>query len=98
MDATDAAKAVAGALAVPDMASARRLIDRCAADRRKWGLRNRAVSNRALRDMRAEDPRVRARRNLAARIAPAFWPAGAWLAVGPLQPAVLPRLRPAGIY
>jgi len=98
MDATDAAEAVSRALAAPDTASARRLIDRSAADRRTWGLRNRAVSNRALRIMRADDPRMRTRRNLAARVAPAFWPAGAWLAGGPLQLALLPRLRPAGIY
>ena len=97
MDATDAAEAVSGALTAPDRAAARRLVDRCAAHRRAWGLRNRAVSNRALRMMRADDPRMRARRTLAARVAPAFWPAGAWLANGPLQLA-LPRLRPLGIY
>jgi len=97
MDATDAANAVSRALTAPDRAAARRLVDRCAAHRRAWGLRNRAVSNRALRMMRADDPRMRARRTLAARVAPAFWPAGAWLANGPLQLA-LPRLRPLGIY
>jgi len=98
MDATDAATAVADAIAAPDRASARRLIDKCAADRRQWGLRNRAVSNRALRQMRADDPRMRARRTMAARLAPAFWPAGAWLANGPLQLPLVPRLRPYGIY
>jgi len=98
MDATDAAKAVSGALATPDQAVARRLIDRCAADRRQWGLRNRAVSNRALRIMRADDPGMRNRRTLAARLAPAFWPASVWLATGPLQIALIPRLRPAGVY
>jgi len=97
MDATDAAKAVSGALTAPDQARAQKLVQRCANDRRQWGLRNRAVSNRALRTMRADDPRMRARRAFAARIAPAFWPAGAWLATVPMQPT-LPKLFPAGMY
>jgi 3-(3-hydroxy-phenyl)propionate hydroxylase len=91
-DATDAAAAVAGAL--DDPASARRLIARCAADRRKWGLHNRDVSSRALRRMRAADPVTQLQRQWAARLAPFVWPAGAWLANGPTQ---LPVPRPASL-
>lgn len=91
-DATDAAAAVAGALAEPQ--AARRLIARCAAGRRRWGLHNRDVSSRALRRMRAGDPGMQLQRQWAARLAPFVWPAGAWLANGPAQ---LPVPRPSSL-
>lgn len=84
LDATDAATAIADALATTDT-RARQLIERTARKRREWGLRNRDVSSRALRIMRANEPGMRRKRALAARLAPAFWPAGAWLANGPTQ-------------
>lgn len=80
-DATDAATAIATALRTDD----RRPLLRCATQRREWALRNRAVSDRALRIMRGEDTATQIRRSVAARVSPAFWPAGAWLANGPLQ-------------
>lgn len=89
-DATDAAIAVARALREPR--AARRHIERCAAERRRWGLHNRDVSSRALRRMRAGDPGMRLVRDVAARVAPVVWPAGAWLANGPTQ---LPVPRPS---
>jgi 3-(3-hydroxy-phenyl)propionate hydroxylase len=89
-DATDAATAIAAALGSTDPARARGLIGRCATDRREWGLRNRAVSSKGLRIMRAEDVSMRVRRDLAARVAPIVLPAGAWLANGPVQ-LTLPR-------
>jgi 3-(3-hydroxy-phenyl)propionate hydroxylase len=85
MDATDAATAIAGALATDDPAQARRLIERCAENRRKWGQRNRDVSSEGLRVMRASDRRTGVQRELAARLAPVFPPAGAWLANAPIQ-------------
>lgn len=98
-DATDAASAIAGALTAKDQASARRLIARCAADRRAWGLHNRDVSSRALRLMRGTDPVMRVQRELAARVAPVFWPAGAWLANGPTKvPVPRPKLGSLGWY
>jgi 3-(3-hydroxy-phenyl)propionate hydroxylase len=90
-DATDAASAIADALGTEDQARARKVIDRCATDRREWGLRNCAVSSRGLRIMRAEDRSMHVRRHLAARLAPLVLPAGAWLANGPVQLTV-PRL------
>jgi 3-(3-hydroxy-phenyl)propionate hydroxylase len=90
-DATDAATAIAEALSMTDVARARTPIERCAKDRRNWGLRNRAVSSKGLRIMRAEDPSMRVRREIAGRIAPIMFPAGAWLANGPLQ-ITLPHL------
>jgi 3-(3-hydroxy-phenyl)propionate hydroxylase len=96
-DATDAAAAIAGALSAPNEASAHGLVERCATNRRTWGLRNRDVSSRALRVMRGTDEAMSARRERAARLAPAFWPAGAWLANAPLQVS-RPRLRPSGLY
>jgi 3-(3-hydroxy-phenyl)propionate hydroxylase len=84
-DATDAATAIAGALAASDPTQARRLIEDCATNRRAWGLRNRDVSSHGLRVMRATDRRTRVQRELAARVAPVFWPAGAWLANAPIQ-------------
>ena len=96
-DATDAAAAMAGAVAAPNQASARRLIERCAKDRRAWGLRNRAVASQALRLMRGTDRATRSKRELAARLAPKFWPAGAWLANAPLQVA-RPRLGSWNLY
>lgn len=97
LDATDAAKAIAAAVHSADRAEAHRVITRCAADRRAWGLHNRDVSSRALRIMRATDPAVRRRRTLAARLAPVCPPAGAWLANGPIQ-LTPPRLGSTDLY
>ena len=80
-DATDAASAIAAALGAPNDAEG--LIDATARARRRWGLRNRDVSSRALRRMRGTDDSTRIARRVAARVAPAFVPAGAWLANGP---------------
>lgn len=89
-DATDAAWAIAEALRADDKAKARKVIERCAEDRRRWGSRNCAVSSRGLRIMRAQDRGMRVRRDIAARLAPLVVPAGAWLANGPVQ-ITLPR-------
>jgi 3-(3-hydroxy-phenyl)propionate hydroxylase len=80
-DATDAATAVARALTEPHNATAH--VEGFAATRRRWGLRNRDVSSRALRRMRGADRTTQIARKVAARVAPAAWPAGAWLANGP---------------
>ncbi|WP_405489214.1 FAD-dependent monooxygenase [Nocardia sp. NBC_00511] len=85
LDATDAATAIADALAAATPVRARELIERCARKRREWGLRNRDVSSRALRIMRASEAGMHRKRALAARLAPVCWPAGAWLANGPTQ-------------
>jgi 3-(3-hydroxy-phenyl)propionate hydroxylase len=89
-DATDAATAIAQALRTNDKVKARKVIERCATDRHRWGVRNCAVSTRGLRIMRAEDRNMRVMRDLAAKLAPAVFPAGAWLANGPMQ-LTLPR-------
>ncbi|MFD0360030.1 hypothetical protein ACFQZZ_01025 [Nocardia sp. GCM10030253] len=47
--------------------------------------------------MRGSDHVTRAQRAIAARIAPAVWPAGAWLANGPLQ-VPMPRLGTRAFY
>jgi 3-(3-hydroxy-phenyl)propionate hydroxylase len=85
IDATDAAWAIADACTAGTPTAAGQLIARCAADRRRWALHNRDVSSRALRIMRASDPAMRVGRAVAARLAPVWWPAGAWLANGPVQ-------------
>ncbi|MDT7582919.1 MAG: 3-(3-hydroxy-phenyl)propionate hydroxylase [Pseudonocardiales bacterium] len=90
-DATDAARAIARASATRDEAQRRGLIQRCADDGRRWGLHNRAISSKALRQMRGTDRVNRVKRRVASRLAPVVWPAGAWLANGPLQ---LPVPRP----
>ncbi|MBL1079928.1 FAD-dependent monooxygenase [Nocardia sp. 2] len=97
IDATDAADAIATALTAPDAAAARYAIERCAVIRRRWGLHNRDISSRALRIMRATTPAMRTGRDLAARVAPICWPAGAWLANGPLQ-ITPPRLGSLDVY
>lgn len=97
LDASDAADAIATALTADSPSEAARVIDRCANYRRQWGIRNRDVSSRALRIMRAAAPTMRVRRDFAARIAPSFWPAGAWLANGPLQ-LTPPRLGSLDMY
>ena len=89
-DATDAATAIADALRAPTREKARTVIERCANDRRAWGLRNRAVSSKGLRVMRGEGWVTRAQRGIAARLAPVLWPAGFWLANAPIQ-LKLPR-------
>jgi 3-(3-hydroxy-phenyl)propionate hydroxylase len=89
-DATDAATAIAEALSTADKTKAREAIQRYATNRRRWGLRNRAVSSRGLRIMRAQGRSMRVRRDLAARLAPLVVPAGAWLANGPIQ-LTIPR-------
>jgi 3-(3-hydroxy-phenyl)propionate hydroxylase len=80
-DATDAATAIARAVAEP--AGAQTYIENCARIRRAWGLRNRDVSSRALARMRGTDRPTRIGRRIAARAAPVVLPAGAWLANGP---------------
>jgi 3-(3-hydroxy-phenyl)propionate hydroxylase len=89
-DATDAATAIADALRAPNPGKARAVIERCATDRRAWGLRNRAVSSKGLRVMRGEGWVTRAQRSVAARLAPVVWPAGFWLANASIQ-LKLPR-------
>lgn len=91
IDATDAATAIAQALRADDPAAAGRIVERCAEDRRKWGLHNRDLSSRGLRRMRGTDVTTRLLRDAAARVAPVFAPAGAWLANGPTQ---VPMPRP----
>lgn len=86
IDATDAADAIGKAMRDPERAEAH--IQRCAEDRRKWGLHNRDLSSRALHQMRAEEPWIRFIRDLAARVSPAFLPAGAWLAAIPAKPFI----------
>jgi 3-(3-hydroxy-phenyl)propionate hydroxylase len=92
MDATDAARSIAAALASTSPSDADRVIQRCATERRAWGLHNRNISSRGLRILRGTTPAMRTGRAVAARLAPVIWPAGAWLANGPLKvPA--PRMR-----
>jgi 3-(3-hydroxy-phenyl)propionate hydroxylase len=93
-DATDAATAIAAASKTSDAVQRRRLIERCADEGRKWGLHNRDISSKALRQMRGTDRITQVKRAIASRLAPAVWPAGAWLANGPLQvPAPRPGSR-----
>jgi 3-(3-hydroxy-phenyl)propionate hydroxylase len=92
MDATDAATAIATALSSKEPTDARRAIQRCATERRAWGLHNREISSRGLKILRGTTPAMRTGRAVAARVAPVVWPAGAWLANGPLKVPV-PRLR-----
>ncbi|MEV0248579.1 NAD(P)/FAD-dependent oxidoreductase [Nocardia sp. NPDC050712] len=94
-DATDAAHAIAAAVADPHRR--RRLIEDCAERGRRWGRHNRDISSKGLRRMRGNDPRMRLQRGVAARLAPAVWPAGAWLANGPVQVPV-PRPGARGFY
>ncbi len=98
LDATDAAAAIARALTTSNAVQARNVIERCAAYRRAWGIRNRNVSSHALRIMRAPDRGMRLRRSLAARLAPVCWPAGAWLANGPAQVLTPPPLGTIDLY
>lgn len=84
-DATDAADAIADASATDDPIRRRKLIEHCAEDSRNWGLHNRDISSKALRVMRGSDPVTKLKRAIASRLAPTVWPAGAWLANGPLQ-------------
>jgi 3-(3-hydroxy-phenyl)propionate hydroxylase len=97
MDATDAATAISRALTEPDATTAAKHIARCAKDRRTWGVRNRNVSPRGLRMLRGESRYLKVAQPLAARIAPAFWPAGVWLADAPIQSRP-PKVAPFGWY
>ncbi len=90
-DATDAATAIAAACATSDPVKRRKLIERCAEEGKKWGIHNRDISSKALRQMRGTDRVNQVKRAVASRVAPLVWPAGAWLANGPLQ---LPVPRP----
>ncbi|MBF6541575.1 FAD-dependent oxidoreductase [Nocardia brasiliensis] len=83
IDATDAATAIAKALAAEHSTAAAAHIDACAADRREAGRYNRDAAAAALRLMRARDPLTFVTREIAGRIAPHFPPAGAWLALVP---------------
>jgi 3-(3-hydroxy-phenyl)propionate hydroxylase len=84
-DATDAATAIAAASQTSDPVTRRKLIERCADEGRKWGVHNRDISSKALRQMRGSDRITQVKRAIASRLAPQVWPAGAWLANGPLQ-------------
>jgi 3-(3-hydroxy-phenyl)propionate hydroxylase len=94
-DATDAATAIARSLTAPR--EAQRHVDSFARTRRRWGLRNRDVSSRALRRMRGTDRATRITRQVSARVAPAVWPAGAWLANGPTM-LTMPPPGARGLY
>nr|AAK84836.1 putative oxygenase [Nocardia brasiliensis NBRC 14402] len=83
VDATDAATAIAKALAAEDSTAAAAHIDACADDRRAAGRYNRDAAAAALRLMRARDPITFVTRELAGRTAPHFPLAGAWLAMVP---------------
>jgi 3-(3-hydroxy-phenyl)propionate hydroxylase len=96
MDSCDAAAAVVAALRSDDPAQP---IRRCAEQRRAWGRHNRDISSRGLRILRGTTPAMRVARPLAARLAPAVWPAGAWLANGPLKvPVPRPRRGSWNLY
>jgi 3-(3-hydroxy-phenyl)propionate hydroxylase len=84
-DATDAATAIAAASKTSDPVTRRKLIGRCADEGKKWGIHNRDISSKALRQMRGTDRITQVKREIAARLAPVVWPAGVWLANGPLQ-------------
>ncbi|MCU1648124.1 MAG: monooxygenase [Nocardia sp.] len=84
-DATDAAEAIAEASATRNPARRREVIEKSAEDSRNWGLHNRDISSKALRIMRGTDLVTKVKRQVASRLAPMVWPAGAWLANGPLQ-------------
>jgi 3-(3-hydroxy-phenyl)propionate hydroxylase len=94
-DATDAATAIARSLTAPR--EAQRHVDSFARTRRRWGLRNRDVSSRAPRRMRGTDRTTRITRQVSARVAPAVWPAGAWLANGPTM-LMMPPPGARGLY
>lgn len=96
-DATDAATAIAEASASDDPVKRRKIIERCADEGKKWGVHNRDISSKALRQMRGNDIVNKAKRALASRVAPLVWPAGAWLANGPLQVPV-PRPGSRNFY
>jgi 3-(3-hydroxy-phenyl)propionate hydroxylase len=84
-DATDAATAIAAASKTSNPVTRRKLIERCADEGKKWGIHNRDISSKALRQMRGTDRVTQVKREIAARLAPVVWPAGVWLANGPLQ-------------
>ncbi|MFI7000108.1 FAD-dependent oxidoreductase [Nocardia sp. NPDC050175] len=84
-DATDAATAIAQATDAATPTRRREIIERAADDSRRWGIHNRDISSKALRQMRGNDRTTQVKRAIAARLAPVVWPAGAWLANGPLQ-------------
>jgi 3-(3-hydroxy-phenyl)propionate hydroxylase len=96
-DATDAATAIAAASATDDSAKRRKIIERCADEGKKWGIHNRDISSKALRQMRGTDLVNQVKRAIASRVAPLVWPAGAWLANGPLQVPV-PRPGSRNFY
>ena len=96
-DATDAADAIAAASATSDPIKRRKLIESCADEGRKWGIHNRDISSKALRQMRGTDLVNQVKRAIASRVAPLVWPAGAWLANGPLQVPV-PRPGARNFY
>jgi 3-(3-hydroxy-phenyl)propionate hydroxylase len=57
-------------------------------------IHNRDISPKALRQMRGTDRVNQVKRATASRVAPVVWPAGAWLANGPIQlPAPSPGSR-----
>ena len=96
-DATDAATAIAKASAASDPVKRRKQIERCADEGKKWGIHNRDISSKALRIMRGTDRVNQVKRAIASRVAPLVWPAGAWLANGPLQVPV-PRPGSRNFY
>lgn len=85
-DAVTAADAIATALQAPDPNVARTAVERCAQDRRDAALYNRSASSQALAHMRANNLRVRAKRQIGAQIARAGLRAGSWLDSSPFGP------------
>ncbi|MQA86745.1 MAG: monooxygenase [Streptosporangiales bacterium] len=98
VDAEVAADAVRAATSTADPAAARAAIERFASERREAAEYNRAAAGLALAHMQGRDPVIRAKRRIAAALAPFSRRAGAWLDSAPYGPRSGARGRAADKY
>ena len=93
-DVVAAADAVHTALGAPDRAGARRAVEEFARVRRAAAAYNRMAAGQALEHMQARAPAIRAKRRIAAAVAPYAERAGAWLDSAPYGPRTGPQRGP----
>lgn len=97
-DADAAASAIAVAVEARTDAVAATEVERFAAQREKAAAWNRDAAGQALEHLQGESPVVRAKKRLAAALAPYYEPAGEWLDTAPYGPRGGPPVETGGKY
>jgi len=97
-DASAAAAAIGTALRAADRDAGEAAIERFASERLQAALSNRRAAGMALAAVQSDSARIRAKRRIAAMLAPRFERAGAWLDSAPYGPRLRDSRLPRASY